>query len=93
MPVAVATDLIAAAPRTAAYATRAIIRPLRRSRQHPEIPWAWPTPDLVGSVLFELVLKAALPAMFAPNDEGSLAAVRARGGPDHRTVGRSRLAR
>jgi hypothetical protein len=77
MPVAVATDLIAAAPRTAAYATRALLRPLRRNRQHPEIPWAWPSADLVGSVLFEQVLKATMPAMFAPNDEGSLAAVRA----------------
>ncbi len=72
----VAAEVLAAGPRTAAYATRAVLRPLRSVRKHPEIPAVFPTADLVASVLTEQLMKAALPAVFAPNDEGSFDAVR-----------------
>jgi hypothetical protein len=72
----VASGLTLAAPRTAAYATRAVVRPLRRSRRHPEITPQLPTPRLLASVMIDHVMLAALRAAFTVDDDGDFAELR-----------------
>ncbi len=71
-----ATEVIAIGPRTAAYAARSALRPLRQGRRHPEIRARMPTPGLLGWVLVEQLMMAALPAALAPDEPERLAAVR-----------------
>ncbi len=62
-----ASEVIAAGPRTAAYAVRAAVRPLQSERRYPEIPPDPLTPALVLSVLGEQLLQAALTNLLAPD--------------------------
>ncbi len=71
-----AADLAWAGPRTAAYATRAMVRPLRRARQHPEIAPRMPTPNFLASVFIDHVMMATLQAAFRTEDVRDLAEVR-----------------
>jgi hypothetical protein len=72
----VASGLAMAAPRTAAYATRAMIRPLRWSRQNPEIAPQLPTPKLLASVFLDHVVMSAMQVGFALDEDLDLAELR-----------------
>src|SRR6266508_131926 len=72
----VASGLAMAAPRTAAYASRAVIRPLRWSRQYPEIPPQMPTPRLLASVFLDHVVMSAMQIAFAFDEDHDFAELR-----------------
>jgi hypothetical protein len=71
----VASGLALAAPKTAVYAGRAMIRPLRWSRQHPEIPAHMPTPQLLASVFLDHMVMAAAQMAFTNEEEYDIAAI------------------
>lgn len=72
----VAGGLVMAAPRTAAYASRAMIRPLRWSKKHPEIATQMPTPRLLASVFLDHVVTSAMRAGFALDEDLDFAELR-----------------
>ncbi len=71
-----AAALVGAGPKTAAYASRAVVRPLQRARRYPEIAPRMPTPTLLASVFMDHVLMAALQGAFTAKDLRDFGVVR-----------------